>query len=169
MTLELSPVACIRSQPTEKVFSPVHMMKRVITAVPKLSKCERCTFMSPEPPNSCRPRMANTVMNRRNTRQKLPMRTTPLITARNTVWNARYCLRPLRPARMRITRSMRRSATPSAPLPIDSSKTPEMTMMPSMMFHRFDQYHSGPYARCLITNSTMNTMVKVSSQPSRTS
>ena len=44
-----------------------------------------------------------------------------------------------------------------------------MTMMPSMMFHRFDQYHSGPYARCLITNSTMNTMVKVSSQPSRTS
>ena len=161
-------MACIRSHPTAKVFSPVHMMKRVITAVPKLSKCDRCLFMSPVPPNSCMPRMANTVMKRKNTRQKLPMRTTPLITARNTVWNARYCLRPLRPARMRITRSMRRSATPSAPSPMDSSRMPEMTMMPSMKFHLFDQYHSGPYARCLIANSTMNTIVKTSSQPFRT-
>ena len=64
---------------------------------------------------------------------------------------------------MRSTRNMRNSATPSAPLPMLSSRMPEMTMTPSITFQAFPQYHIGPYATCFSANSTMKTHVKVNS------
>ena len=62
---------------------------------------------------------------------------------------------------------MRSSATPCAPLPMLSSKMPEMTMAPSMTFHGLLQYHTGPYAMCFSANSAMKMTVNANSNQYR--
>ena len=160
-TAHFVPLARVRSQPMENVFSPVQMMNSASIASPKVSKVARESgAASPyAPPNSCMPRIANTVRNSENTRQKERMRRTPLITAAKT-WRKALCLlSPLSPAKMRSTRSMRSVAMPSAPAPTASSTTPLTTTAPSTTFQGFDQYFRGPTARCFVTNSAMNTLV----------
>mmetsp|Transcript_37974 Transcript_37974/g.94384 ORF Transcript_37974/g.94384 Transcript_37974/m.94384 type:complete len:227 (-) Transcript_37974:1312-1992(-) len=88
--------------------------------------------------------------------------------APNTWRNARLLRSALRPAKMRMTRSMRSIDTPCAPPPMVSSSTPDTTMTPSITFHGLVQYHTGPYATCLRVNSAMKAEVNPSSSQDTT-
>mmetsp|Transcript_7362 Transcript_7362/g.27729 ORF Transcript_7362/g.27729 Transcript_7362/m.27729 type:complete len:363 (-) Transcript_7362:1484-2572(-) len=166
-TAHCVPLASARSHPTVNVFSPVHTTNRVKTASPKVSNpalaSSYVALFAKTPPNSCMPRIAKTVRNRKKTKQNETIRRTPFTTAAKTCRNARCFRSPFRPAKMRSTRSVRNVAMPSAPDPNAISATPLTTTTPSNTFHGFAQYFCRPSATCFKTNSKMKTDVNTNS------